>query len=79
MKEVVHDDFVGDDVTHDDGSKVEEYSDNFESDVEDARSETAKTGTELLNTFDVGELADLQQVLQAANLEGTKDSSMYKS
>lgn len=53
----------------------EEYSESFESDVEEGRSEVAKTGTELLNTSGAGELAALQQALQAAHLENTGDSA----
>ena len=53
----------------------EEYSESFESDVEEERSEVAKTGTELLNTSGAGELAALQQALQAAHLESTGDSA----
>ena len=53
----------------------DEYSESFESDVEEERSEVAKTGTGLLNTSGAGELAALQQVLQAAHLESTGDSA----
>ena len=53
----------------------EEYSESFESDVEEERSEVARTGTELLNTSGAGELAALQQALQAAHLENTGDSA----
>ena len=53
----------------------EQYSENFESDVEEERSEVARTGTELLNTSGAGELAALQQALQAAHLESTGDSA----
>jgi hypothetical protein len=54
----------------------DEYSESFESDVEE-RSEVAKTGTGLLNTSGAGELAALQQVLQAAHLESTGDSARH--
>ncbi|XP_028411147.1 centrosomal protein of 162 kDa-like isoform X2 [Dendronephthya gigantea] len=64
----------GDDDALKDGDH--EYSESFESDVEEERAEVAmKTGSELLNTSGVGELAALQQALQAADLESTGDSA----
>ena len=68
------DDDAGDDDAIKDGDQ--EYSESFESDVEEERAEVAtKTGSELLNTSGVGELAALEQALQAADLASTGDSA----
>lgn len=65
----------GNDVINDVIDDEKEYSESFESDVEEERSEVARTGTGLLNTSGAGELAALQQALQHAHLESTSDSA----
>lgn len=65
---------AGKDVIND---EEKEYSENFESDVDEERSEVSGNENDLLNTSGAGELVSLQRALQDAHFEKTGESSQH--